>query len=204
MVVIRPCFSLFFLLGNLAGNLLYVNRKSYAVAICLAFPSPVLVSTTPNLYDRIAPRLTWSALANPSQFAGKERLDRATSSGDEAQYQADKILEFCHRDRSSGRAAKSLPIAGRKRLEIGRALATHRTLLLLDETAAGLNPTEVDEAIDLNGRVRDRTAGKRKSQRGLPGTLRQIAPPGSNILKRRRPISAGLRFFVAGPGRSPL
>jgi hypothetical protein len=48
------------------------------------------------------------------------------------------------------------------------------------------------------------TAGKRKSQRGLPGTLRQIAPPGRTSKSEGRPTSAGLRFFVAGLGRSPL
>ena len=41
------------------------------------------------------------------------------------------------------RPAASLTVAGRKRLEVARALATGADLLLLDEVLAGLNPTEV-------------------------------------------------------------
>jgi len=52
--------------------------------------------------------------------------------------------------------ARSLTIAGKKRLEVARALAAKPTLLLLDEVLAGLNPTEVAQMIELVRSIRDR------------------------------------------------
>jgi len=67
-----------------------------------------------------------------------------------------ETLEFCELDHRKDAIAKGLPIGERKRLEITRAVATNPGLLLLDETAAGLNPSEVDAAIDLIMRIRDK------------------------------------------------
>ena len=74
----------------------------------------------------------------------------------EAQDEAYQVLEFCGLLEQQDKPAKSLPIGGRKRLEIARALATRPELLLLDETAAGLNPTELDDAIELITKIGDR------------------------------------------------
>jgi branched-chain amino acid transport system ATP-binding protein len=73
----------------------------------------------------------------------------------EARVAALKTIDFCGLMPVADVLAKSLPIAGRKRLEITRAMATQPDLLLLDETAAGLNPTELLEAIDLIRKIRE-------------------------------------------------
>jgi branched-chain amino acid transport system ATP-binding protein len=73
----------------------------------------------------------------------------------EAREVAREILEFCGIYGERDKAAKSLPIGGRKRLEIARAMATRPEIILLDETAAGLNPTELDEAIHLIKKIRE-------------------------------------------------
>lgn len=78
-----------------------------------------------------------------------------TASKHEALVLAEEMIEFCGLWRYKDKIAKSLPIASRKRLEITRAMATKPKLLLLDETAAGLNPTELDEAVALIRKIRD-------------------------------------------------
>jgi branched-chain amino acid transport system ATP-binding protein len=55
----------------------------------------------------------------------------------------------------ANQSARSLTIAGKKRLEVARALAAQPKLLLLDEVLAGLNPTEISQMITLIKKIRD-------------------------------------------------
>jgi branched-chain amino acid transport system ATP-binding protein len=55
-----------------------------------------------------------------------------------------------------GDPASQLTIAGKKRLELARALCARPLLLLLDEVLAGLNPTEVERMIGVIRQIRER------------------------------------------------
>jgi branched-chain amino acid transport system ATP-binding protein len=74
----------------------------------------------------------------------------------DAEAHAWKVLEVTGLADRAHEAASSLTLAGRKRLEISKALALEPKFLLLDEVVAGLNPTEVDRTIELILALRDR------------------------------------------------
>jgi branched-chain amino acid transport system ATP-binding protein len=76
-----------------------------------------------------------------------------------AREKAMEILDFLKMSHMSNQIASGLPIAARKRLEIARALATSPQMLLLDETMAGLRPTETDEVIEIVRKISEKGIG---------------------------------------------
>ncbi|MFL6566572.1 MAG: ABC transporter ATP-binding protein, partial [Burkholderiales bacterium] len=79
------------------------------------------------------------------------RLPRLARAEHRAREEALALLEFVGLARWARTASDAMPYGALKRLEIARALAARPKLLLLDEPAAGLNPTEARE---LDGLIR--------------------------------------------------
>ena len=66
-----------------------------------------------------------------------------------------ELLDLFHMADLAETTAGSLPYGAQRRLEILRALATRPKLLLLDEPAAGMNPSETAELMEVIRRIRD-------------------------------------------------
>jgi len=83
-------------------------------------------------------------------------LPSARSAERRARQTALEVLDFVGLRDQAARPAGSLPYGHQRLLEIARALASSPKLLLLDEPAAGMNPSETDDLTQLIRRIRDR------------------------------------------------
>jgi branched-chain amino acid transport system ATP-binding protein len=73
-----------------------------------------------------------------------------------ARNRAREVIDFVGLGARESTAARDLTTIDQRRLEMARALATQPRLLLLDEVMAGLNHSEVDQAVALVGKLSDR------------------------------------------------
>jgi branched-chain amino acid transport system ATP-binding protein len=67
----------------------------------------------------------------------------------QVQRSSDELLEMLGLHHCAEEYPKNLPYGLQRRVEIGRALAVRPKMLLLDEPAAGMNPHEAEQLIDL-------------------------------------------------------
>lgn len=84
------------------------------------------------------------------------RLPKYWRQEKEAREKAMDLLSIFHLQDLAEQEADSLPYGAQRRLEIVRALATNPKILLLDEPAAGMNPSETAELMDNIVYIRDR------------------------------------------------
>ena len=87
--------------------------------------------------------------------AGVFRLPNYWKEEKKAHNKALELLDIFGMADMAGVKASSLPYGAQRRLEIVRALATNPKLLLLDEPAAGMNPSETEELMNNIRKIRD-------------------------------------------------
>jgi branched-chain amino acid transport system permease protein len=107
------------------------------------------VSTRQNLI------LAHNLLETRSLIDNLARTPRCRDSERACNNRATEVLDMLGLNHHADRIASNLPYGNQRLLELGIALVTNPTLLLLDEPAAGMNATEVEILMDLIMRIRD-------------------------------------------------
>ncbi|MFJ5769699.1 ABC transporter ATP-binding protein [Psychrobacillus sp. NPDC093180] len=87
-----------------------------------------------------------SILRLPSHFSGEKEMEEKSI----------EFLKIFNLDKYKDELAKNLPYGQQRRLEIARALAANPKLLLLDEPAAGMNPQETKDLMELIAFIRNK------------------------------------------------
>ena len=83
------------------------------------------------------------------------RLPKYWKQEKEARERVRELLHIFHMENMTAQQAGSLPYGAQRRLEIVRSLATNPGILLLDEPAAGMNPSETAELMETIRKIRD-------------------------------------------------
>ena len=97
------------------------------------------------LHNRIKYSLLSSIVHSPAYFKLEKEMDEKVI----------EILKVFELESFADALASNLPYGKQRKLEIARALATNPKLLLLDEPAAGMNPTETAELLAIINQIRD-------------------------------------------------
>ena len=106
-------------------------------------------------YQIVKPFPHMTVLENIAVGAMFGKRDRRCSAR-QARQTAAEIVSFVGLEKLRERPADQLNVASRKRLEIAKALAMSPEVILFDEVMAGLNPKEIDQAVELIRQIRDR------------------------------------------------
>lgn len=93
---------------------------------------------------------------NYSFLAGVLHLPSYWREEKKVEQKAHELLEVLGLEEFSENLSKNLPYGKQRKLEIARALATNPKVLLLDEPAAGMNPTETQELMQTIRLIRDK------------------------------------------------
>lgn len=92
---------------------------------------------------------------NYSVASSMLRLPKYWKQEKEARERVRELLHIFHMENMTAQQAGSLPYGAQRRLEIVRSLATNPGILLLDEPAAGMNPSETAELMEIIRKIRD-------------------------------------------------
>jgi branched-chain amino acid transport system ATP-binding protein len=111
------------------------------------FPNLTVLDNVRIAYHPHAGYSLFDSIVRNRHFEVKER---------ELTEQAQDFLAIFKLEKVQNELAKNLPYGEQRRVEIARALACNPRLLLLDEPAAGMNPNEIGQLMDLIHFIRDR------------------------------------------------
>ncbi len=109
----------------------------------------------PNLTVLDNVRVAYHPHARYNMFDGILRSHRFSRGEREMTEKAQEFLAVFGLDQHQDTLASNLPYGAQRRMEIARALATEPDMLLLDEPAAGMNPHEIIELMELIHFIRD-------------------------------------------------